>query len=188
MTTLDVKKHVIPEEGESPTWRWTLNLSKSIRDFIPVADTTARAQLITDLTAAGIGPSSSNPVVVFRADATTGQQIEYTVNGSAWVVVDHRSASAAVSLAGGITGSATVYRQAGFIWLEAAVAGTFTAGAVTTIGTIPSGWRPSVIRPVDVKWSNGEYNWGNATTGGTISAVKTTAGASTVYLSAFWNG
>lgn len=82
----DVRKHTVPAAGDAPSRSAILDLAKSIRDVIPVADTTARGQLITDLTTAGIGPSTSNPVFVFRADATVGREVEYTTDGSTWRV------------------------------------------------------------------------------------------------------
>lgn len=56
------------------------------RVVVPVANTTARAALVAAISWA---PSASEPLHVWRADATTGQQHEITTNGTTWrVLVD----------------------------------------------------------------------------------------------------
>lgn len=47
-----------------------------------VADATARAALAT-----AFSPSASNPLYVWRADATSGREIERTTNGTTWQVM-----------------------------------------------------------------------------------------------------
>ena len=80
----DARKHTAPAAGETPRRQALNDLSLSIRDVIPVANTTARAQLITDLTNAGVGPSITNPVFVYRADAPLGFRTEITEDGTNW--------------------------------------------------------------------------------------------------------
>lgn len=94
---LDVRKHKVPSGAEAPRRQAILDLGLSIRDVIPVANTTERAQMISDLTAAGVAPSATNPVLVYRADATAGFELEYTINGSTWRVLAATDRSTATS-------------------------------------------------------------------------------------------
>ena len=88
----------------------------TLHEWFPVADTTARAQYVTDLGTAGITISSSNPARVFRADAGTGVEHEVSIDGTNWEsVVSH------VHLPGLMT------------WSTAAVIGT--SGSVVDCGT-----------------------------------------------------
>ncbi|WP_405373438.1 MULTISPECIES: hypothetical protein [unclassified Microbacterium] len=87
----DVKKHDVPSGGEAPSRSAFSKLALSIRDYIPVADVTERAQKIADLTAANLAPSLSNPILVFRADAPDGKGFEYTTDGTTWRVLDASS-------------------------------------------------------------------------------------------------
>jgi hypothetical protein len=59
-------------------------LSATARVF-PVADVTER-----DALAVTYSPAADNPLIVFRADAISGRQIEYTIDGSTWIVVMDR--------------------------------------------------------------------------------------------------
>ena len=65
------------------------NLGKSLngRVVVPVASVTARAALVSALTAEGYTISASNPLYTHRADATVGSELEVTVNGTSWRTV-----------------------------------------------------------------------------------------------------
>lgn len=107
---IDARKHDAPAAAETPRRQAINDLSLSIRDVIPVANTTERAQLVSNLTAAGQAPSVSNPLYVHRADARPGLALEYTENGTTWVSVSRESqggvrAMAANTLASGATTS-----------------------------------------------------------------------------------
>lgn len=54
-------------------------------DIRPVANVTARAQLVADLTAAGLSPTPARPLYVDRADAYIHQRLESTVDGTTWI-------------------------------------------------------------------------------------------------------
>src|SRR3954471_23751364 len=87
------------------------------RTVVPVANVTARAALATL-----VAPTSSKPLVVFRADATAGQQIEYSTNGSTWTTV-------------GVLAPAVPYAQA-----QGLASATLTAVSVFNIAvTFPAG-------------------------------------------------
>jgi len=83
----DVRKHLAPIGSETPRRQAFNDLSLSICDLVPVANTTARTQLVSDLTAAGYAPSATHPLYVFRADATAGHETEYTRDGTTWQAV-----------------------------------------------------------------------------------------------------
>lgn len=52
-----------------------------------VANTAARTALVSDLVGKGIGPTATNPLYVHRTDAVSGNQLEWSTNGSAWTPV-----------------------------------------------------------------------------------------------------
>lgn len=80
----DIRKHTAPLAGETPSRQVINDLSLTVNDVIPIANTTARAQLVADLTAAGFTPSQTKPLYVHRADAGTGQELEVTTDGTTW--------------------------------------------------------------------------------------------------------
>lgn len=86
MPTTDAKKHVMPSGNEKSFNRLTLfeAFGNSIHDIVPVANTTERAQLVAALTSKAVGPSATNPLFVFRADARGLHRIEYTTDGTLW--------------------------------------------------------------------------------------------------------
>lgn len=83
----DARGHTVPAAGDHPSRAALLALSLAIRDPIPVANTTARGTLITTLTSAGVGPSTTNPVYVHRADARADAALEVTTDGTTWRAV-----------------------------------------------------------------------------------------------------
>ncbi|MDR7189789.1 hypothetical protein J2Y46_002615 [Microbacterium sp. BE35] len=87
MPTTNARKHVIPSGTDASVSRDTIfkEFGESIRDVVPVANTTARATLVSDLTAAGEAPSSTKPLVVYRHDAPGLHRLEYTVDGTVWI-------------------------------------------------------------------------------------------------------
>lgn len=52
--------------------------------IVYVPNTTVRAQHVSDITAAGYAPSTSNPVFVYRGDAPLGARTEVTEDGTNW--------------------------------------------------------------------------------------------------------
>ena len=65
------------------------NLGKSLngRVVVPVVSVTARAALVSALTAEGYTISASNPLYTHRADAGLGYELEVTTNGTTWRTV-----------------------------------------------------------------------------------------------------
>lgn len=82
----DARAHTVPAATDHPTRQALLTALLSVRDPIPVASTSARASLLVTLAALSpaITPSTSNPIIVFRADAAAGLEHEYTTDGSNW--------------------------------------------------------------------------------------------------------
>lgn len=80
-------------------------LLMQVNDVRPVANATARTQLVSDLTGAGFGPSPARPLVVHRADAV-GTKLEVNL-GSGWrVAAPARRGNKRLTADTGITGSA----------------------------------------------------------------------------------
>lgn len=76
---IDARKHDAFGPAEQPSRQAFNNLSLSINDIIPVANTTERAQVINDLVAAGAGPTSTRPVYVDVAGV-----LWRTTDGTTW--------------------------------------------------------------------------------------------------------
>jgi|GEM_PF-1441672 len=87
--------HTVPSAPETPSRAAIFGSLLTIGDIVRVANTTARSQLVADLTAAGVGPSAARPLYVHRTDAATGRELEVTVDGSTWRAVASRPAGAA---------------------------------------------------------------------------------------------
>lgn len=77
----DLKKHSTIAAGENPSRAAIAAAILSINDVIGVADLTERAQLVSALNGAGVGPAPSRPLVVFRANAPGLHKIESSVDG-----------------------------------------------------------------------------------------------------------
>ncbi|GAA1404123.1 hypothetical protein [Oerskovia paurometabola] len=92
-----VRKHVVPAPLETPRRQTINDLAASINDIIPVANVTARAQLLAEL---GWSPSPGRPLIVSRADAYAAVRVEMTTDGVNWgpvVGVAHSSTQYVVS-------------------------------------------------------------------------------------------
>lgn len=148
------------------------------------ANTTERNALVSQFP-----PSAANPLFVWRADATNGRHLEYTKNGSTWHYYSSSedTSTAAVTLAGGFTGSANVTRLGNLVVLEGFATGSFTANTTTTVATVPAGFRPTVsVVGMPVSHNSGEIGFGRIHNTGVIEVRKPTTGSSSVYLSHTW--
>lgn len=87
MPTTNARGHVIPSASDTSVSRATIfqEFGESIRDIVPVANTTARSTLVSTLTTAGEAPSSTKPLFVYRHDAPGMHRIEWTIDGTVWV-------------------------------------------------------------------------------------------------------
>lgn len=106
------------------------------------ANTTARNALVSQFP-----PSAANPLIVWRADAPNGRELEYTKNGSTWHYYsssEDDTGWVAVSAATGFTNNAGRVRRIGNqVFYEGAFSGSFAANTTTHIATVPVGYRPS---------------------------------------------
>lgn len=88
MASIDARGHTIPTGTDAPDAPGALaDLSLSIRDVIQVDNTTARGAVVSALTAAGQGPSATNPVYVHRTDAPPGRELEVSKDGTTWTTI-----------------------------------------------------------------------------------------------------
>lgn len=163
----DTRGHTVPAADDAPARSDLLDLSLSLRDPIPVASTTARAQLITDLAALtpAITPSASNPVFVFRADARAGSELEYTTDGTTWRAVNAQSIQID-------EGTVTVSTNSSGAGSQAA---TFEAGLFAQA--------PTVVAAINTgagAWSNAIVRVTQTTTGGFLAVVTNGEASSSV--------
>lgn len=145
----NARKHTIPSGADQSITRATIfeAFGNSIRDIVPVANATERAQLVTALTGKGQGPSTDRPLFVFRNDAPGLHRVEYTENGTLWLpfsgVQTFATKAAADSFGtanGGLLSvgdeariNGVIYRWSGTVWYQP------FAGARVSAGTDGSG-------------------------------------------------
>ncbi|WP_125777200.1 hypothetical protein [Antribacter gilvus] len=86
---LNVYGHDIPPTvGVTPNMQNALGaFSASVRDVKVAANLTARAQLVSDIQAAGGVIDAAHPLYVHRVDAGTGAELERTIDGTTWVTI-----------------------------------------------------------------------------------------------------
>ena len=90
MATIDSNGVLFYQDSDNFTPPASLNLAQSNLSslignntrFRRVANLTARNALVASIGAANITPD--NPLLVWRADAASGLQLEYTTNGTIW--------------------------------------------------------------------------------------------------------
>ena len=90
MATIDSNGVLFYQDSDNFTPPASLNLAQSnLSDLLSagvrfkrVANTTARSTLVASVGIANI--SKANPLIVWRADAADGVQLEYTTNGTTW--------------------------------------------------------------------------------------------------------
>lgn len=80
----DARGHTVPASTDRPRRQNLLDLSTSINAITTVANTTARAALVTAMTTAGLTPSTALPLLVYRTDAA---RLEMTIDGTNWTVI-----------------------------------------------------------------------------------------------------
>lgn len=83
----NARKHQTPDETDLTVTRETIfeTFGNSIHDIVPVANVTERSLLVAAMTAAGVAPSTSNQLTVFRADAPGMSRVEHTTDGTTWI-------------------------------------------------------------------------------------------------------
>ena len=149
MPTTNARKHTIPLGTEASFTRATLfkQFGQSISDVVPVANVTERAQVVSDLTAEGRGPTSARPLVVIRADARGAHRVEYTYDGAVFLpasgILSFVDLAAATSFGTANPGLLTVgdiayigaagsdYRWTGTAWVRPVTRGSVGVGSPT---------------------------------------------------------
>jgi hypothetical protein len=142
---------------------WVAPYAAASGGIVPVRNTTERDALKT-----AVVPTTEYPLVVFRADATAGMNIEYNLGTATWYVVDTRDTGwVTLTLSGNYSSSSGwSARQVGS---TVSIQGTASrnSGDVTngdTVCTLPSHLRPSrtLVFPV---FGTGSFRLQVATTG-----------------------
>jgi hypothetical protein len=165
MPETDARGHTVPSAtGDAPSRQgWVLDPLLTVRDPIPTANTTTRAALITALASESITPSSSEPIFVFRADAASGEELEYTIDGTNWLTVPATSVPWTTYTAT-ITGSTTSPSVGGgqsrgrYMVTGNRVDGFFShvfgsgssAGSGNYLFNLPAAWNSSTLQANDV--------------------------------------
>lgn len=145
------RKHVVPLSSEASFTRATIfeQFGQSISDVVPVANVTERAQVVADLVADGVGPTSTRPVVVIRGDARGLHRVEYSYDGTTWLtasgVLSFSTKSAADSFGTANGGLLTIgdhakingreYAWSGAAWVGSALSLVKAATQSLTAGT-----------------------------------------------------
>jgi len=150
------RKHTVPAALETPRRAAINDLAASINDIVPVANVTARAQLLADLAAMTppYVPSASRPLVIARADAPAGAEFEYTVgeldgsSNTVWRNFAGETTSNITSFGTGWGATNTqehrprVRRQGNQVVLFGSVSRSGTSGASSNILTLPPAFQP----------------------------------------------
>ena len=156
MATIDSNGVLFYQDTDSFTPPASLNLAQANLSslignntrFRRVANTTARTALVSSIGLANITPD--NPLLVWRADAAAGLQLESTTNGSTWrTIADKEYYDAqdtgwqSVALASGYTGTAAVRKQGNRVYVRWTCSTSFAANAAALpLFTVPVGYRP----------------------------------------------
>lgn len=175
MPTTNLRKHTIPSGSDKSFNRATIfeAFGNSIHDIVPVANSTERAQLVTAMNSRGVGPSASNPLVVYRADAPGLHRLEYSTDGTVWLsdVLYFASKTAADSFGASYGGLLTIgdearvgadrYRWSGTAWVATRIVGSVTrspagasVGTAYVDGSKNPNWSPSIAMGIEA-YSNG---------------------------------
>ena len=199
MATIDPNGVLFYQDSDNFTPPASLNLAQANLSslignntrFRRVANLTARNALVASIGTSNITPD--NPLLVWRADAVAGTQLEYTTNGSTWNVLVTNEYLAAqdtgwvdAPLRSGFTGFLRVRRIGRVVTMASTVTGTWAANTTTGIADVPVGYRPFTAIGVPAIFSNGEFGWGNLVSGGVVSLRKPTTGNSSYVSTATW--
>lgn len=158
------------------------NLLSGKPRFERVANTAARAALVTSIGAGNI--SKANPLLVWRADAADGLQLEYTTNGSTWRTIADKeyydsqdTGWVDVPLASGFTATAPVQvRRIGkVVYWRGRVSRTAGAFPLGTVQTVASDGNVPTFARVPTSWSNSASVISNDSVGLAYSAITGSA-------------
>jgi hypothetical protein len=177
----DARGHTSIAAGENPTRAALAAMLLSVKDPIPVANATARAAKIVELAALtpAITPSLSNPIFFFRADAPAGQQLEQTIDGTAFTSVNE-PLSATTGKTGNPPAGSRIYEQVGY--QAVTTGGSGLLPAVTFPVAFPGGCIGVWMQAINGMASNPVVNSGSLTASGfTGIVVGGTSGTAVQY-------
>lgn len=169
------------------------NLLSGKPRFERTANTGTRAALVTSIGAGNI--SKANPLLVWRADAADGLQLEYTTNGSTWRTIADKEyydgkniGWTTLTVASGVTVVSPVQVSliSGMVMWRGEVSAAWTTGITTVVaaGGVPTWARPLSYRNTGSSLgSSGSVN-AVATVGadGALGIRALTAATGAVYL------
>ena len=126
-------------------------------------------------------PTSSNPLIVFRADAGAGREIEYTTNGTTWrsLVAEEDTGWVNVPTASNTSGTFIARKLGDLVSIKANVSVTISANTTTTIATVPAQFRDVSTRQMSSQWTSGELNYGDITSAGVVRVRRSQSATAT---------
>ena len=156
------------------------NLFTGRANTVRVANVSQRAAALADHGA----PSTSNPLIVFRADAGAGRELEYTTNGTLWHTVDANEPEDTgwvnIPTASYVQGNVRARRVGDLVNLQFAGTMTISANTTTNLASIPEPFLPEVSQAVSLIWGGtGTAEYSSLTSGGALVVRRPTAGTST---------
>ena len=197
MATIDSNGVLFYQDSDNFTPPASLNLAQSnLSDLLSsgvrfkrVANTTARTALVSSIGLANI--TQANPLLVWRADAAAGSQLEYTTNGSTWNVLVTSEYLTAQDTGwtpitftsnwksyGGSFATCEVRRIGSVVYMKGLASNTASAGTGSVIGTIPAQFRPLGTRLIPQVPGASTLISGPASTGTAHTHGITTSGTS----------
>lgn len=95
-------------------------------------------------------PTTSNPLIVFRADAGPGRELEYTTDGTTWrsLVAEEDTGWVSLTYSSGFSGSAMARKVGGVVTLQGTITrdtGDIPNSGYTNLALLPVGMEPSYL-------------------------------------------
>lgn len=191
MPDINERGHTIPDALEAARpWANLVDALVTVNDMPPVANTSARATLVSDLTTAGAMPGV---LLVGREDATAGKNLEFTLNGTDWYAPDARNTAPVTSGVLTVASGWTLNAQEGcirngiaYVYLSVTrTGGTITSGATgnivnTTCANLNAGWIPAIPHAGMISSTDGQMAAGHTSSSGAIQVVSTVVGVNIV--------
>ena len=160
MATIDSNGVLFYQDSDNFTPPASLNLAQANLSslignnprFRRVANITARNALVASIGTSNI--TLDNPLLVWRADAAAGLQLEYTTDGTVWrQYADKQHArsvgDAALTMSNGFSGAAaggwlgmTIRAEGALVIINGLFTRATAWGVGAVIGTVPAGWAP----------------------------------------------
>lgn len=123
--------------------------------FRKVANTTARAALVTSIGAVNITPA--NPLLVWRADASAGKQLELTTDGSTWGYYEVATNTYYLLIAGQPTYDVRMWYKNGVMSVNVQGTAPLAGWVNWAIATLPAGYWPGQVRRVGTLMLDNQY-------------------------------